>query len=257
MSNESIFERVKSTVQVADVVERFGVKLDRAGKACCPFHSEKTPSFSVDRKKNVWHCFGACGEGGDAIDFLSKLKGIDGLEAARVLAEIYGISEPTRGGSAAVGKSHKPPVRSAPRASSGGSAAIKEYLTRCVAAVSRTEYWKARGISDDTVRRFFLGYDAEKQAVTIPYSSKLEYYQTRSVGGKEFRKPKTEDAGAEPIYNAEAITKSKGAVFVVESPICAISIMQCGGSAISTNGTGLQKLIAEVKSKKPSCIFVR
>ena len=252
MNNESIFDRVKSTVRIADVVERFGVKLNGKGAGLCPFHKEKTPSFSVKKSENIFKCFG-CGESGDAIDFVAKIKGIDGIEAARLLAEIYGISEDTRGGSKAVGKSPKPSQSSAPRANCGGVAQITEYLTRCIAEVGRTDYWKTRGLSDDTIRRFFLGYDAEKQAVTIPYSSKLEYYQTRSVGGKEFRKPKTEDAGAEPLYNADALIKGKGVVFVVESPICAISIMQCGGAAVATCGTGgIRKFVAEVKSKKPS-----
>jgi DNA primase len=89
---DGLFERVKAAVGIADVAERFGgLKLDRSGKACCPFHSEKTPSFSVKKSDNIFKCFG-CGESGDAIDFVAKLKGIESLDAAKLIAEAFGIS---------------------------------------------------------------------------------------------------------------------------------------------------------------------
>ena len=70
-----IFETVKSQVKIADVVEYFGVKLNSRDKGLCPFHREKTASFSVDRKNNIFTCFG-CGETGDVITFVSKIKDI-------------------------------------------------------------------------------------------------------------------------------------------------------------------------------------
>ena len=65
--NESIFEKVKEVARIEEVVEHFGVRLDRNGKALCPFHQEKTPSFSIKREDNIFKCFG-CGAGGDAPD---------------------------------------------------------------------------------------------------------------------------------------------------------------------------------------------
>ena len=87
----SIFEKVKEEVRIADVVERYGVKLNSGDKALCPFHSEKTPSFSVSRKDNIFKCFG-CGATGDAITFVSKIKGIDPLSAAKELANVNGVA---------------------------------------------------------------------------------------------------------------------------------------------------------------------
>ena len=66
-----IFEKVKDQVKIADAVEAFGVKLNSRDKGLCPFHREKTPSFSIDRKNNIFTCFG-CGETGDVITFASK-----------------------------------------------------------------------------------------------------------------------------------------------------------------------------------------
>ena len=256
MNYESIFDKVKARARIDEVAERFGVRLDRHGKALCPFHREDTPSFSIKREDNIFKCFG-CGASGDAVDFVAKLKDIEPLEAAKLIAEFYGIDTHPHGEQKRVDKIPMAKAKAHRDAPQGSPEQIKKYLTACIAAVGGTDYYKRRGLTDDTVRKFYLGFDAEKQAVVIPYSSKLEYYQTRSVDGKEFRKPKTEDAGAEPLYNAEAIAKTKGAVFVVESPICALSIMQSGGAAIATCGTsGVHKVVAEIKSRKPPCFFV-
>lgn len=77
-----IFETVKSQVKIADVVEQFGVKLNSRDKGLCPFHREKTASFSVDRNTNIFTCFG-CGETGDVITFVAKIKDIEPYEAAK------------------------------------------------------------------------------------------------------------------------------------------------------------------------------
>ena len=64
-------EYIKENVSIIDIVERVGVNL-KHNKACCPFHHEKTPSFSVHPKKNIFKCFG-CGVGGDVIEFTKLL----------------------------------------------------------------------------------------------------------------------------------------------------------------------------------------
>ena len=256
---QTLFEEVKRRASIAEVVRSFGVKLDRAGKACCPFHLEDTPSFSVKKEDNIFKCFG-CGESGDAVDFVAKIKGMDLLSAARLLAKMYGISvdgKPHGGGNRGAYKQVGKGQKRVCAANSAATRAIKDYITACNATVSRTDYLKRRGLNEDTIKKFFLGFDTEKQAVVIPYSSKLEYYQTRSVTDKKFRKPKTGDAGEEPLWGGDVLGNAKGVVFVVESPICALSIMQCGGVAVATGGTGgINKVINEIKAKKPKCIFI-
>lgn len=87
-------EDVKTRLDIIDVVSGYVPELKKSGrtfKACCPFHSEKTPSFVVDPERQTWHCFGACSTGGDVIEFVRRREGLDFKEALRICAERAGI----------------------------------------------------------------------------------------------------------------------------------------------------------------------
>ncbi|MFI3165314.1 MAG: AAA family ATPase [Bacillota bacterium] len=236
----NLFEIVKRDVKIYDVINKFVAEPNSQGKVICPFHMEKTPSLSVNTETNSWKCFG-CGKGGDAIDFVCELKGISNIEAAEMLADIYGISYEKKGETKV--KKQK--------------ASIKKYISNCKENIGMTDYFGKRGLTKNTIAQFSLGFDKEKNAVVIPYSSKLGYYQRRSVADKRFYKPKTEDAGAEPLWGAEALNQTKKPIFVVESPICAMSISQCGGIAVSICGaTGGRKLLDNIKKAKEYAGFI-
>ncbi len=92
ISNTSLDE-IKSRIDIEDVISDF-VSLKRKGQnlwACCPFHDEKTPSFSVSPAKGIYKCFG-CGKAGDAIEFIKEIEGLNYIEAMRYLAKKYGIT---------------------------------------------------------------------------------------------------------------------------------------------------------------------
>lgn len=74
----NVFEAVKQTVTTRQAAESYGIRVNRAGKAKCPFHNDRTPSMKVDKR---FHCFG-CGADGDVIDFAAQLYGLDGKSAA-------------------------------------------------------------------------------------------------------------------------------------------------------------------------------
>lgn len=91
-------QRVKDRIDIANVIGRY-VQLVRSGsnfKACCPFHEEKTPSFFVSTEKQFWHCYGACGTGGDVLSFLMKKENLEFYEALKRLAAEAGIELQTR-----------------------------------------------------------------------------------------------------------------------------------------------------------------
>jgi len=85
-----IFSVVKSSVNMLDAAARYGIEIDQTGKALCPFHSEKTPSFTVYAGGKKFHCFG-CDTGGDVIDFVGLLFNLSPLDAAKKIDSDFGL----------------------------------------------------------------------------------------------------------------------------------------------------------------------
>ena len=83
----NVFEAVKGKVTAQQAAELYGIRVNRHGMAVCPFHNDKNPSMKVDKR---FHCF-ACQADGDAVDFVSRLFGLPGKEAAMKLADDFSI----------------------------------------------------------------------------------------------------------------------------------------------------------------------
>src|SRR5207245_9988264 len=93
--SQGLLDDVRNAVDIVDLVGRF-VNLRKAGvnwKGLCPFHAEKTPSFMVNPKKGIFHCFG-CGLGGDAFGFLMRQDRLSFPEAVRALAKQAAVALP-------------------------------------------------------------------------------------------------------------------------------------------------------------------
>lgn len=138
----------------ADVVEVVGrrVPLKKAGKeykACCPFHDEKSPSFTVSPTKGFYHCFG-CGAHGTALDFLMQYDHMEFVEAVESLAGIMGVEVPR--------EESQRPARSLDALFELLARVEKFFTARLKDNDAAIAYLKARGIDGATAKRFGLGY---------------------------------------------------------------------------------------------------
>ena len=111
---ESTIDAIKVRTVLSELIESYGIEVRRSGigakKACCPFHKEKTPSFSINDDKGYYHCFG-CGESGDAIKFVQKMEGLTFVEAVKKLAGRCGVTIEENTRSPAEKKSTTQPIR--------------------------------------------------------------------------------------------------------------------------------------------------
>src|SRR5881296_232115 len=155
--SQTLLDDIRAAVDIVDLVSRF-VNLRKAGshwKGLCPFHTEKTPSFTVNPRKSIFHCFG-CGVGGDAFGFVMRQDRLSFPEAVRALAKTAGVALPDEHG-----------------ARSGDSG--REELTRVMDLAGRfyadtlwkpageraRAYLEQRGIDTGIARHFALGYAPE------------------------------------------------------------------------------------------------
>src|SRR6185437_12735233 len=153
MIPQEFIQSLLGRVDIVDVVDRY-VKLKKAGanfQACCPFHTEKTPSFTVSPTKQFYHCFG-CGAHGNAIGFLMEYSGLAYPEAIRALAETVGMPVPeTRG-------PPRPGGAEAPALTARMMEALSFYRAELKKSKAAIEYLKGRGLSGEIAARYGLGY---------------------------------------------------------------------------------------------------
>ncbi|MBM4196044.1 MAG: DNA primase [Gammaproteobacteria bacterium] len=146
---------IDELMQRADIVEIVGsrVQLRKAGreyKACCPFHGEKTPSFTVSPHKGFFHCFG-CGAHGTALGFLMEYDRLDFVAAVEALAEHLGLEVPRE----ADGRELQAPLAPLYDVLARAATAFEAVLPRHESAVG---YLKGRGLDGETARQFRIGY---------------------------------------------------------------------------------------------------
>jgi DNA primase len=150
-----VLDDIRARVDIVELVGQF-VNLKRAGenwKGLCPFHTERTPSFTVNPKRGIFHCFG-CGAGGDAFRFLMRHDRLAFPEAVRALAERTGVA--------------LAPAGEAQPEAAGKLEALRRVMTLAADFYSRSlweaggakarEYLDGRGVDPEVARRFGLGY---------------------------------------------------------------------------------------------------
>ncbi|HEY4711072.1 MAG TPA: DNA primase [Dehalococcoidia bacterium] len=156
----SVITEVKQRLDIVELVSEY-VTLQKAGrnfKGLCPFHSEKHPSFFVFPEQQSWHCFGACGTGGDIFSFIMKKDGIDFGQALRLLAQRGGITlSPLEAPSKAEDEKKE-------RLFQINEAAAEYYhhlLSSTKAGAAVRSYLTRRKIVSETIKEFRLGFSPD------------------------------------------------------------------------------------------------
>ncbi|HWH23151.1 MAG TPA: DNA primase, partial [Allosphingosinicella sp.] len=148
-------DEIRARTTLSAVVGK-AVKLTKAGreyKACCPFHSEKTPSFYVNDEKGFYHCFG-CGAHGDAIRFLTEARGLPFMDAVKELADAAGMEVPAPDPRAQAKAERAKDLYDVMEAASRW---FQEQLAGIEGADARA-YLQQRGLTAATIARFGFGY---------------------------------------------------------------------------------------------------
>lgn len=146
-------EEIKSRLNIVDVLGEY-LRLDKAGtnyRALCPFHNEKSPSFMVSEEKQIWHCFG-CQKGGDIFSFVMEIEGLEFRDALKQLAEKAGVE---------LKKITPGVVEKKNRTMEILELATKFYEIQLWKGAGKEKiinYLKERGLTEETIKLFRLGY---------------------------------------------------------------------------------------------------
>jgi DNA primase len=170
----SVITEVKQRLDLVELVSEY-VTLQKAGrnfKGLCPFHSENHPSFFVFPEQQTWHCFGACGTGGDIFSFIMKKEGIDFGQALRLLAQRGGITlSPLEAPDKAEDKEKD-------RLFQINEAATEYYhhlLSSTEAGEAARNYLKRRKVTPETVKEFRLGFSPDTWETLKNYLLNKDY----------------------------------------------------------------------------------
>lgn len=152
MASDNI-AKIKDRLSVVDLISGY-IKVQKAGvnyKARCPFHNEKTPSFYISPERQIWHCFG-CGVGGDIFGFVKQIEGVEFPEALRILAQRAGIKL----------ESYDPAAQDAKTVlyeiCETAARFFEKQLYYSPIGKKALAYLKDRGLHDDTIKEFCLGF---------------------------------------------------------------------------------------------------
>lgn len=157
--SDEILDDVKSSNDIVDVISQY-ISLKRSGRnyfGLCPFHNEKSPSFSVSPDKQIFHCFG-CGVGGNVITFISKIEGLGFKEAIEVLAERANIKLPTIDNST---DNKKEELKA--KVYKVNSFTAEYYHKKLYEPTSKIaqEYVKKRQLNNETIKSFKIGFSGK------------------------------------------------------------------------------------------------
>lgn len=278
---EEFKQELKARIDIADVISSY-VQLKKAGRnlvGLCPFHNEKSPSFSVSRENGFFHCFG-CGAGGDAITFIRKIENLDYIDAVKLLAARVGMTVPEDSFSDGMGQLKT-------RIYEANREAARFFHRQLYSPNGKQalDYLRKRGLTEKTIIHFGLGYSPRDRFELVNHLkskgfSKNEIIQSNlanqsqkgnlfdrfsdrvmfpiidlrgnviAFGGRIMSdiKPKYLNTSDTPVFNKSrnlfalqfAKNKANGQLILVEGYMDVIALHQAGfENAVATLGTSL------------------
>ncbi|HSJ58359.1 MAG TPA: DNA primase [Anaerolineae bacterium] len=174
----SVVDQVKERLDIVEVVQTY-VPLTKAGrnyKGLCPFHAEKTPSFVVFPETGTWHCFGACGTGGDVFTFIQKRENLDFGDALKLLAQRAGVELQPASPAAARAQERLDFLRDIVQAA---ATYFHHLLFNADEAARARAYLEERGLARETLERFEIGYALDR------WDGLLRYLSTRGYNAED------------------------------------------------------------------------
>lgn len=169
MIPQTYIQELMARINIEELIAGY-TQLKRTGrtyKGLCPFHSEKTPSFVVYPENQSFYCFG-CGAGGDAITFVRKIDNLDYIESVKLLASRVGMKMPEEDDT-------QGRMRSRVLALNRDAARFYYACLNDSAGGTARKYWRGRGLSDATIRRFGLGYAPDSFRDTMNHLKSIGY----------------------------------------------------------------------------------
>ncbi len=235
--SDDIIEEVRSRNDIVDVIGGY-VSLKHKGNtfsACCPFHHEKTPSFHVSRDKQMYHCFG-CGVGGNVYTFIMEYENYSFPEAVKLLADRSGISLPEE--EMSEGQRSRENYKTVLKDMNKTAAAYFHFLlTKTDRGKKALEYLRERGLSDETINRFALGY-------SDIYENDLYKY----LKSKGYTDAQMKDSGLVEIH------ENKGATDKFWNRVM-VPILDINGKVIAFGGRVLGDGLPKYINTKETAVF--
>ena len=272
--SQDFLESLSDKADIVDVVSDY-VTLKNSGRSyvgLCPFHREKTPSFHVDADKQLYHCFG-CQASGNVYTFIMKIENLDFVEAVKFLANRVNMPLPEEGAARGVSREKKARLLEPNRQ----AARFYHELLYLPEGAEALNYLRGRGLTDNIIRRFGLGYSPNARNELYKHlankdfaSSELiinTYGEVIAFGGRVMDKtePKYLNTGDTPVFNKRKnlyslnlLKKSKAKRAIITEGYMDVIALNANGYdyAVASLGTALTRDQIKLVSRYAPEIYV-
>lgn len=251
MTYEDAKRHIKENIRYFLSLE-LGIDIKKGKNINClnPTHHDKNPSMSFYEKNNTLHCF-SCGTTYDTFDLVGlKYQLTDNKEIFKKALEVFEIEltsdspwtkkEPTK----IIEKEEKQMEQKTD---------YTHYLDECHSRIHDTDYWKTRGLSEDIIKKYHIGYDPNFEsngfkfpALILPTGT-MNSYTARNILPDAKKENRYRKVGSADCFNLDILGKTDDPIFVVEGIFDALSICEVGGNAIALGTTGNNSFVDAVK----------